>query len=92
MRKEPGINRRHFVGAAAAAMAASPLAIPSSLLSARSTSMNAVVKLGSDPTALRPFQVNFPESDLTDCAAASWRRNSPTRRPSTTRRRACSSP
>jgi pimeloyl-ACP methyl ester carboxylesterase len=66
MRKEAGINRRIFISAAAAAAAVSPLALPDSLLSARSTSMSAVVKPGSDNTALRPFQVSFPEADLVD--------------------------
>ncbi len=66
MRKELGINRRYFVGAAAAAIAASPLALPGSQLSARSTSMNAVVKPNGDNTALRSFQVSFPEADLAD--------------------------
>jgi pimeloyl-ACP methyl ester carboxylesterase len=66
MRREAGIHRRSFIGSAAAAGAVSLLALPSSKLSARSANMNAVVKPGGDTTAIRPFQVNFPEADLVD--------------------------
>jgi pimeloyl-ACP methyl ester carboxylesterase len=58
MRKELSLDRRHFCGTAAAAIAASPLAFPGSLLSDRSTSMNA--------TSIRPFQKRFSDAELAD--------------------------
>jgi pimeloyl-ACP methyl ester carboxylesterase len=67
MKIKPGFNRRHFCGAAAATVAASPLGLSSFLLSQRSTAMNAVAQpKGSDTTAIRPFQVNVAEPELTE--------------------------
>src|SRR5690242_13134375 len=62
-----GLNRRRFCGAAAAAVAAGTLALPTLLFSARSTAMNAVVQQkDNDRTAIRPFRVNFPDAKLAD--------------------------
>jgi pimeloyl-ACP methyl ester carboxylesterase len=66
MQKAPGINRRCLFGAAAATAAASTLGFPSLVLAERSTPMNAAVQPGTDKTPIRPFHVNFPESDLTE--------------------------
>jgi pimeloyl-ACP methyl ester carboxylesterase len=67
MKKMPGFNRRRFCGAAAATVVASPLGLSSFLLSQRSTAMNAVAQpKGSDTTAIRPFQVNVAEPELTE--------------------------
>jgi pimeloyl-ACP methyl ester carboxylesterase len=67
MKSERGLNRRVFCGAAAATVAASPLGLSSLLFSQRSISMNANVQTeGSDATAVRQFQVNFPESELAE--------------------------
>jgi len=67
MQKAPGINRRTFVGVAAATAAASTLSLPSLVQAERSSTMNAAVqpKVGAG-TAIRPFHVNFPESDLAE--------------------------
>src|ERR1700688_676105 len=68
MQKMSDLTRRRFCGAAAAAtVAASPLGISSFLFSQRSTAMNAVAQpKGSDTTAIRPFHVNVPETELTE--------------------------
>src|SRR5260370_12337501 len=67
MKKMPGLNRRRFCGAAAAAVAASPLSLSSFIFSQRSIAMNAVAQpKGSDATAIRPFHVNVPEAELTE--------------------------
>src|SRR5258708_34122834 len=67
MQKMPGLNRRRFCGAAAAAVAASPLGLSSSIFSQRSTAMNAVAQpKGTDAIAIRPFHVNVPEAELTE--------------------------
>jgi pimeloyl-ACP methyl ester carboxylesterase len=65
MRKTSGFDRRRFFGAAAAAVAVSPLALPDSLSSDRSPSMNAALESGG-AAAIRPFRVNVPEADLVD--------------------------
>src|SRR5258708_1908383 len=67
MQKMPGIGRRWFCGAAAAAVAASPPGLSSFIFSQRSTAMNAVAQpKGNDTTAIRPFHVNVPEAELTE--------------------------
>jgi pimeloyl-ACP methyl ester carboxylesterase len=67
MGETPDPNRRRFCGAAAASVAAGPLALSSLLLSERSKAMDDVVQqTGSDKTAIRRFHVNIPEADLTD--------------------------
>jgi pimeloyl-ACP methyl ester carboxylesterase len=64
MQQTPDIGRRLFCGAAAAT-AASTLGLLT--LSERSQAMNQVTQqLGSDGVAIRPFHVNFPESDLAE--------------------------
>jgi hypothetical protein len=56
MKDEPGIDRRHFCGAAAATVAISPLGF---LIADRSTAMNAVAQpAGGGAPAIRPFRVN----------------------------------
>ena len=66
MQKMPGLNRRSFCGATAASIAAGTLGLPL-LFSEGSNAMSAVVQpKGSDPTAIRPFHVNFPEAKLAD--------------------------
>lgn len=61
MQQTPDLGRRLFCGAAAAT-AASALGF-----SERSQAMNqAAQQTGTDGVAIRQFQVNFPESDLTD--------------------------
>src|ERR1700726_1814587 len=61
-----GLSRRRFCGAAAATVAASPL-LSGFAFSQRSASMHAVAQSkGGDTTPVRPFQVNFPESKLTE--------------------------
>jgi pimeloyl-ACP methyl ester carboxylesterase len=64
--KAPGINRRSFVETAAATAAASALGLPNIVLAERSTPMNAADQPGTDKTPVRPFHINFPESDLTE--------------------------
>src|ERR1700744_3715001 len=66
MQKPPGIDRRHFVGAAVATAAANTLSFPITVLAEGSTSMNAAVQPSDDKTPVRPYHVNFPESDLTE--------------------------
>jgi pimeloyl-ACP methyl ester carboxylesterase len=66
MQKAPGLNRRRFFGATAATVAASTLSLQF-ISSERSKAMSAVAQSkGSDTTAIRPFQVNFPEAKLAD--------------------------
>jgi Epoxide hydrolase N terminus len=65
MKSAPSFNRRRLCGAAVATVAASPLGLSSFLFSQRSTSMNAQPK-GSDAAAVRPFQVDFPDSERTE--------------------------
>jgi len=66
MQKTLGLNRRRFCGATAASIAAGTLGLPL-LFSEGSNAMSAVVQpKGSDPTAIRPFHVNFPEAKLAD--------------------------
>src|ERR1700733_2776710 len=63
----PNFNRRSVCGAAAAAVAASPLGLSSFLFSQRSTAMNAVaLSKDSDTTPVHPFQVNVPDSELAE--------------------------
>lgn len=64
MQNTGGLSRRSFCGAATATIAAGWLG--SLDFSTRSKAMSAVPQNGGDPTAIRPFQVNFPEADLTD--------------------------
>jgi pimeloyl-ACP methyl ester carboxylesterase len=59
-------SRRCFCGASAATVAASPLGLCSFLFSQRGLSMNAVAQPKGGDDAVRPFQVNFPESDLAE--------------------------
>jgi len=67
MQKVPGLDRRRFFGATAAAVAAILLSVSAYPASQRSSDMNAVPKqAGSDDTAIRPFHVNFPEAKLVD--------------------------
>jgi pimeloyl-ACP methyl ester carboxylesterase len=62
MKDEPGIDRRHFCGAAAATVAISPLGF---LIADRSTAMNAVAQpAGGGAPAIRPFRVNVAEAEL----------------------------
>ena len=64
MQQTPDFSRRLFVGAAAAT-AVSTLGLLG--LSERSQAMNqATQQMGADGLAIRPFHVNFPESDLTE--------------------------
>jgi pimeloyl-ACP methyl ester carboxylesterase len=66
LQKVPGINRRSFCGATAASVAVGTLGLQL-LFSERSKAMSAVVQpKGGDPTAIRPFQVSFPEAKLAD--------------------------
>ena len=58
MQKTAGLNRRRFCGATAATVAAEHARF-AFLLQKESIAM-------SDKTALRPFQVEFPEADLTE--------------------------
>src|SRR6185295_18495805 len=61
----PGFNRRRFCAAAAAAVAAGPLGLLD--FTKRSEAMaTAAQPTGSDGTAIRPFQVNFPEAELAE--------------------------
>ena len=65
LKKAPGLSRRRFCGAAAATAAASPLGLLG--YAERSKAMTEVAQqTGSDPTALRPFQVHVPEAELTE--------------------------
>jgi len=67
MQKTLGLDRRRFCGAAAATVAAGPLGLPSLFFSGRCNAMNsAAQQTGSDKTAIRPFHVNVPESELTE--------------------------
>src|ERR1044071_809408 len=67
MQKMPGLNRRRLIGAIAAAVAASLLSFAAFPSSKRSPEMNAVPKqVGGENTIIRPFRVNFPESQLVD--------------------------
>jgi pimeloyl-ACP methyl ester carboxylesterase len=67
MQKLPGLKRRRFLGATAAAVAAGLLSLSAYPAPQRSSDMNAVPKLaGNDNTAIRPFHVNFPEAQLVD--------------------------
>ena len=61
MSETPGINRRGFCGAAVAAVAASPLSLRTFAFAERNSSMNT-----DEKTAIRPFHVNVPETDLTE--------------------------
>jgi pimeloyl-ACP methyl ester carboxylesterase len=65
MKDSPGLSRRRFVGATAASVAAGITGL-NLLTSNRSNAMNAVVKEAGGNTALRPFRVNVPESELED--------------------------
>jgi pimeloyl-ACP methyl ester carboxylesterase len=66
MTSKPGLNRRRFIGAAAATATASAVGV-SLLLPNRSNAMNAALENSSGgSTAIRPFQVNFPEAKLID--------------------------
>ncbi len=65
MKEAPGLSRRHFVGATAS-VAAGTLGLQF-FISERSNAMNAVVQQSAgDPTAIRPFRVNFPDAELAD--------------------------
>jgi len=66
MKNTTGINRRHFCGTAAATLAASAFTLPSLLFPKRSLAMNAVAQTASDATAVRPFQMSFPQADLAE--------------------------
>jgi len=66
MKKTTGINRRHFCGTAAATLAASAFTLPSLLFSKRTLAMNAVAQTASAATAVRPFQMSFPQADLAE--------------------------
>jgi len=61
MSETPGINRRRFCAAAVAAVAASPLSLATFAFAERSSSMNT-----DEKTAIRPFHVTFPDTDLTE--------------------------
>src|SRR5262245_23412363 len=63
MHDSPGFTRRRFLGIAAASVAVGPLGL---LVPDRR--LNAMVEAGvaQQGTAIRPFQVGFPEAGLTD--------------------------
>jgi pimeloyl-ACP methyl ester carboxylesterase len=65
MQKRPRLDRRRFFGATAATVAATTLGFQF-ISSDRSKAMSAVVQQAGDPASIRPFRVNFPESDLTE--------------------------
>jgi hypothetical protein len=66
-KKTLGLNRHRFCGDAAATVAAGPLGLPSLIFPERSKAMSQVAQqMGSDNTAIRPFQVNVPEAELTE--------------------------
>src|SRR4051812_27260802 len=72
----PGFSRRHFFGAAAAAVAAGQLglfgldgrlnAMTATIAEVEAEQQAGAVQTGGDPTDLRPFRVNVPEAELTD--------------------------
>src|SRR5262245_26818045 len=57
MAKESDLTRRQFCGAAAATAAAGTLGIPT---------LTALAQQEGGDEAVRPFQINFPEADLTE--------------------------
>src|SRR5262245_19217987 len=62
---KPGFNRRRFVGAAAAAIAAGPMGILG--LTRRLDAMAEVAQqAGVNKTDIRQFHVSFPDSDLAE--------------------------
>src|SRR3954468_11083264 len=66
---EPEVNRRRFLGLAAATVAAGPLGLLK--LSERVEAMTDVMtgvaqRTGSDTAEIRPFHVHFPDAELTD--------------------------
>jgi pimeloyl-ACP methyl ester carboxylesterase len=66
MSETPDLDRRRFCGAAAATVAAGTVGL-SALVSHRSQAMNAAAEqMGSDKSAIRPFKVGFPDSELAD--------------------------
>jgi pimeloyl-ACP methyl ester carboxylesterase len=61
------LKRRHFCGAALAAVAVSPIGLPGLLFADRSEAMNADAQQASgDKAAIRPFKINVPEAELTE--------------------------
>ena len=60
----PGLNRRHFCAITAATVAAGSLGLLSAFKAKAEGSTDTTSQPGSDKTAIRPFQVNFPDSDL----------------------------
>jgi pimeloyl-ACP methyl ester carboxylesterase len=68
MHQDPGLTRRRFCEVVAAGAATARLGLGASLAQAQQE--------GADPTAVRPFQVGFPEEDLAELRrrvnAARW--------------------
>ncbi len=62
MSKEVGMTRRRFVGAAVSSLAAGSLLTLSRRLDAMTDSATGI----ADKTAIRPFKVHYPDSDLAD--------------------------
>src|SRR5579863_3806690 len=59
----PHLNRRGFFGTAAATVVAGPLGL-SGFVERPNAMTETVAQTVSDPTSIRPFQVNFPDADL----------------------------
>jgi hypothetical protein len=69
MSKESSLDRRRFVGVAAATVAAGPLGLLgiSRRINAMTQALTDVAQpTGSDGTDIRPFRFNASEADLTD--------------------------
>lgn len=64
MSKIPDLDRRHFCGVAAAAVAAGPLGVPGLLK--RITTMTAVAEQPRGAADIRPFTVSFPDIELAE--------------------------
>ena len=64
----PGFNRRRFIAVTTTAAAAVPVGLLSlgRLNATAGTLADAASPTGGDPTAIRPFYVSFPESDLAE--------------------------
>ena len=58
------VDRRHFLGAAAATVTAVPLGFAG--VTGRAAAMTEVAQMGNDTTAIRPFRVDVPDATLTE--------------------------
>ena len=67
MSKTPHLDRRRFCAIAAAAVAARPFGPLRLTFAQRSNAMTGVAQqTGGSPTAIRPFHVSFPDTELAD--------------------------